>query len=191
VKAGPSPFVNPLLGELPLIQVERSWDPQMGEVVEPRWLRESHGLDDGVCFEHWRLSHDRSSASSAVAPDRDIGIGMTDTRVEYIYGRPVSGVTDNGLDYRVYRGRGRIKVDYDRRRRVAWVSTQSAIYRTATSFGSAHCSTSWPCRSCLSVASSRPGAIRGEPVALAVTAKRAPSRACRAARAPSGGHPGS
>jgi hypothetical protein len=65
----------------------------------------------------------------------NIGIGMTDTRVEYTYGYPIDGSSDNGLDFRLYRGRGRIGTAYDRRGRVVWVSTDSPIYRTADGFG--------------------------------------------------------
>lgn len=65
----------------------------------------------------------------------NIGLGMTDTRVEYTYGTPIDRVSDNHLDLRVYRGRGRIEAAYDGGNRVVWLSTRSPIYRTQSGFG--------------------------------------------------------
>jgi hypothetical protein len=65
----------------------------------------------------------------------NVGLGMSDTRVEYTYGSPFDRYTDRGADWRNYRGRGQIDVAYDRNGRVTWVSTRSSVYRTAGNFG--------------------------------------------------------
>ncbi|MBA2358280.1 MAG: hypothetical protein H0V84_07640, partial [Actinobacteria bacterium] len=65
----------------------------------------------------------------------NIGLGMTATRIEYSYGSPVKRYADKGLDFRIYRGRGRIGAAYDRGGRVVWVSSESGAYRAPNGFG--------------------------------------------------------
>jgi hypothetical protein len=67
----------------------------------------------------------------------NIGLGMTETRVEYGYGYATKRYSDTGLDFRLYRGSGLIGVSYDRAKHVVWVSTDSSVYRSPTASVSA------------------------------------------------------
>jgi hypothetical protein len=40
----------------------------------------------------------------------NVGLGMSDTRIEYAYGSPLDRFTDRGADWRGYRGQGRIEM---------------------------------------------------------------------------------